>query len=206
VKYYLDCINFIRNFVLEIKTKTNKRNFKMYKFLLPNTMPNEVANLINTWGQISKSPYSNSFYNTNEKSWDYTPEGSFRISDHWNFTSDDNKIHCKTNVEVKPNTWTLAQYSNGVYVVIKYWDFAKEQPYHNYNFWQNFKFNQLSNAVKLQNALINNDVDFLKSELRITTKSGLNKVLKFAKNNNMAKLENGKLFVVTNEGRFSIKY
>jgi hypothetical protein len=178
----------------------------MYKFLLPNTMPNEVANLINNWVEVSKSPYSDSYYNTNEKSWDYTPEGSFRISDHWNFTSDGNKIHCKTNVDVKPNTWTLAQYSNGVYVVIKSWEFAKEQTYHNYNIWQNFKFNQLSNAIKLQNALVNNDVDFLKSELRITTKSGLNKVLKFAKKNNIAKLEKDNLFIVNKEAKFSMIY
>lgn len=46
---------------------------------------------------ISKSPYSNSFY-AHEKSdtidWGNKPEGSYRMSDHWNFG--DNQEHCKT--------------------------------------------------------------------------------------------------------------
>lgn len=153
----------------------------MYKTTLPRTMPNELCNLIDSWEKVSKSPYSNSFYNTNEKSWDFTPEGSFRISDHWNFKSDDNKIHCKTNVEVKSNTWTLAQYINGVYVVVKSYEFSKEENLHNKYIYRAFKFESLQKAYKLQLSYINGDIDSIKDMLNIKTKSLLNKVLKFAK-------------------------
>ena len=48
--------------------------------------------------RISKSPYSESFYvhNPNEIiDWDTKPEGSIRISDHWNWKGNfSNEIHC----------------------------------------------------------------------------------------------------------------
>lgn len=64
------------------------------------TMPVELRRFVLNKCTHS-SPYnrteSGSYYNTADKSWDYTPDGSIRVSDHWNFPSRGN-IHCKTDV------------------------------------------------------------------------------------------------------------
>ena len=62
----------------------------MKKILLPQKAkitPKEVLEEINKFKHINKSPYSSSYYNVQGITWDYKPEGSLRISDHWNFTS-----------------------------------------------------------------------------------------------------------------------
>lgn len=81
-------------------------------------MPDALIEEIKTWKIISKSPYSHSYYNDACKSWNYTTEGSLRVSDHWNFVSW-GETHCPTNVPVKDMNWILAQYKDGVYHVIK---------------------------------------------------------------------------------------
>lgn len=82
--------------------------------------PKEVLDEINKFEHINKSPYSNSFYNVPGVTWDYKPEGSLRISDHWNFTSKDKK-HCilDSTEELIENNWLLAKYTEGKYHVLK---------------------------------------------------------------------------------------
>ena len=73
---------------------------------------------------ISKSPYSESFYihNPNEIiEWDTKPEGSIRISDHWNWQYDfSNKIHCPIeNAGDEPIYKKLVCiYTNGKYKIL----------------------------------------------------------------------------------------
>lgn len=83
-------------------------------------LPDEVVDELLSWKKISKSPYSLSFYNDFGIAWDSKPEGSLRLSDHWNFESR-GKVHCKLNTtdEYISKTWILARYENGIYVEIK---------------------------------------------------------------------------------------
>lgn len=83
-------------------------------------LPDAAAKVIENWNIISKSPYSNSFYNTDDITWDYKPEGSLRLSDHWNFYTNGEQ-HCKLNItdEYIAGIWILAEYKNGVYNVIQ---------------------------------------------------------------------------------------
>jgi len=61
---------------------------------------------------------SGSYYDTPDKTWDYTPENSLRVSDHWNFTSY-GKTHCITDIDVQNNiNWTVAKWIDGRYMVI----------------------------------------------------------------------------------------
>lgn len=88
-----------------------------------NTMPSVVKKLIISWPFISKSPYSNSFYNTPGKSWDFTPPGSLRVADHWNFYSRET-YHCLTDKPVENNTeWALGQWDEKQYhyKILKTW-------------------------------------------------------------------------------------
>lgn len=63
---------------------------------------------------VSESPYSTSIYNSNDIDWNYKPEGSYRIADHWNFDG-----HCKTHQEVKNNTHlSVGIYRDGKYDII----------------------------------------------------------------------------------------
>lgn len=65
----------------------------------------------------SSSPYNRysggSFYSQEEKSWDFTPENTIRISDHWNFYSR-GKTHCVTDIDdsLLIGKWVVAQYNN----------------------------------------------------------------------------------------------
>lgn len=63
----------------------------------------------------SQSPYSLSFYSSKNIDWNYKPEGSLRVSDHWNFG--DNGEHCPTEESV--NGWAVGVYKNGIYHIIK---------------------------------------------------------------------------------------
>ena len=74
---------------------------------------------ISRWTEVRKSPWSDSFYNA-AVGWNYKPDGSYRISDHWNFTSK-GKLHCQTTTEIQDNLWALAQFdaSVGKYRILK---------------------------------------------------------------------------------------
>lgn len=92
--------------------ENNRIHYKSSSILV---MPQELRTFT-LQNCISASPYnkgySGSFYNTNEKSWDYTPDGTIRVSDHWNFYSQ-GTIHCITDIDDKKivGKWVVAQYS-----------------------------------------------------------------------------------------------
>jgi len=93
------------------------------------TMPQEIINYIyKNFNHIYGSPFSSSMYSKPGQTWEYTPPGQIRISDHWNFYSRDKsdpyseyKLHAITDKPVKDNThWTIAKKNNktGKYEVI----------------------------------------------------------------------------------------
>ena len=69
-------------------------------------------NWTNEW---SKSPYSMSFYSSKDISWGYKPEGSLRVSNHWNFGYEGE--HCPTDEPVEG--WAVCRFENGKYHLIK---------------------------------------------------------------------------------------
>lgn len=83
-------------------------------------IPEEIKEEMKKWDIITKSPYGESFYSSDKISWGYKPEGSYRVSDHWNFTSKGSGgIHCVTDKEVEDNKEVcLGQYENGVYKIL----------------------------------------------------------------------------------------
>jgi hypothetical protein len=73
-------------------------------------IPGEIIQKMKTWEVIVKSPYSNTFYNSKDIGWGYKPDGSFRVSDHWNFEARGKK-HCLTESPVTNTTHvSLGQY------------------------------------------------------------------------------------------------
>lgn len=76
-----------------------------------------IFNIIKDWEELSMSPYSYSIYNKSNIEWNSKPEGSFRISDHWNFISNGEK-HCIMEDETLNNKWLLCQYKDGIYHVV----------------------------------------------------------------------------------------
>lgn len=77
--------------------------------------------LVNITPAWSMSPYSNSFYNSHDITWNYKPENSLRISDHWNFTTSyGSEIHCQTTNPAFKTGWAVGEYHHGVYTIIKY--------------------------------------------------------------------------------------
>ena len=68
------------------------------RFNIPDSIKNEMLK----WNIIFKSPFSNSFYSSDDISWSHKPHNSYRVSDHWNFTTNrSDKVHCKTTEPVK---------------------------------------------------------------------------------------------------------
>ncbi len=95
----------------------------MKKILVPiksKCKPIEVNEEIEKFKEIHKSPYSQTYYDTGDISWEYKPEGSLRISDHWNFESHGQK-HCvlESTDEYIQDNWMLAQYREGKYHILK---------------------------------------------------------------------------------------
>lgn len=84
---------------------------------LPTAMPRQIRREIQSWATVSKSPFSDSYYSMNGKTWNHTPEGCIRVSDHWNWV-DATGTHCATNRPVRNGDWTMARYESGVWVVI----------------------------------------------------------------------------------------
>jgi len=93
---------------------------KVLKSLKKSRFPKGVIEEISSWGILNKSPYSYSFYNSKKISWGSKPEGSLRISDHWNFESC-GETHCKLDTTDKylGGVWILARYENGIYKELK---------------------------------------------------------------------------------------
>ena len=85
----------------------------------PNAMPIKFRETVLSWPVARKSPFSSSYYNSKDISWQFKPEGSLRISDHWNFDNSGKK-HCVTDIPVRnKKTWALARYENGIYRVLE---------------------------------------------------------------------------------------
>ena len=114
-----------------IRNRLNPKNdseFDKYKDIFWRTinpkgrMPLEASIDISKWDVVNSSPYSASYYNSNNIGWSSKPEGSLRLSDHWNFKTDDySGIHCKLKGidGYQQNRWILAKYHNGEYEIIK---------------------------------------------------------------------------------------
>lgn len=98
---------------------SNNKFWNMYT-ILANVeklkIDDEVVEILKAFKTISKSPYSNSFYNAENITWGSKPENSLRISDHWNFSSYGEK-HCKTECGFT-NGWAIGRYQNGFYQII----------------------------------------------------------------------------------------
>jgi hypothetical protein len=87
---------------------------------LPQDFPAEFFDLMMGWVKLIKSPYGASYY-SGDVGWNYKEDGSYRISDHWNFFVK-GKYHCVTSTECPDDThWTLCKYDSksGKYHVIK---------------------------------------------------------------------------------------
>ena len=63
----------------------------------------------------SQSPYGESFYSSKNIGWGYKPEGSLRVSDHWNFGEDGEHCHTAEPVE----GWAVCRFENGVYHLVQ---------------------------------------------------------------------------------------
>lgn len=82
-------------------------------------IPQVIIDEMKKWDVIYKSPYGSSFYNTTEIDWNYKPDGSLRVSNHWNFSTNRTKftgrIHCKTNKRISNNViFALAKYNSSI--------------------------------------------------------------------------------------------
>lgn len=134
-----------QEFILEYLTpfdpesKTHKRNLEWFarnqnletipvkwEDLPKYNLPPGIIEKMKVWDEILKSPYSNSFYSTSQTSWNHKPEGSFRVSNHWNFYSRrDSKIHCKTVEPIENDwQWCLGQFEGGKYRIL----YCEEDP------------------------------------------------------------------------------
>lgn len=83
-------------------------------------IPEEIKKEMATWEVINKSPYSNSFYSSLEVGWNSKPNGSYRVSDHWNFYTRE-KWHCQTDKKVPNNSHiSLAKYDQNIgrYIIL----------------------------------------------------------------------------------------
>ena len=98
----------------------------MQEFVFPWSMPSALREIITSWPDATKSPYSNSYYSSSEKSWDYTPVGCLRASDHWTFRSrkspDPKKVHCPLDRKITDGSWVLARWNGTKYITQRVYD------------------------------------------------------------------------------------
>lgn len=77
------------------------------------TMPAALVRKAIAMGVTNPSPYNRygggSYYNTPNKSWEFTPGDTVRVSDHWNFISR-GETHCRTDIPVPSGTWAIGHY------------------------------------------------------------------------------------------------
>lgn len=95
--------------------KINKELEKCYSEGLNHAQDNLAQNIMLWAKEWSQSPYSYSFYSSKNIDWGYKPEGSLRVSDHWNFGEDGE--HCPTAEPV--DGWAVCKFENGKYHLIK---------------------------------------------------------------------------------------
>ena len=74
-------------------------------------IPDQIIEMMSSWEVINKSPYSDTFYSSTDIGWNHKPDKYYRVSDHWNFTTQGNK-HCITDESVPNNTHiSIGQYN-----------------------------------------------------------------------------------------------
>ena len=84
------------------------------------TVPPQIKAIVAEWDGIWKSPYSLSLYDTGDKDWDHTPEGSLRVSDHWNFRDSEGRLHCEVRgQQPRRGFWAVARFEDGAYVILE---------------------------------------------------------------------------------------
>lgn len=82
-------------------------------------MPMDAIREVESWKVKSKSPYSNSWYNCEGITWDYKPEGSLRLSDHWCWESN-GEVHCElADAPGYQSSWRLAIRKDGKYHTVR---------------------------------------------------------------------------------------
>ena len=110
---FLTSENF--NSALALIEETILENGKMRSYrkssfgFLNEKMSKKIIKILDTWKIVSQSPYSYSFYNSDFIDWNYKPDKSLRISNHWNFVSE-GEIHCATDCGTK-NGWYVGKYN-----------------------------------------------------------------------------------------------
>lgn len=83
------------------------------------TLPTAAQDKLKSFRIVNKSPYSQSFYDSDNIGWDSKPEGSLRLADHWGFQSK-GSVHCKIKGSDKYETgWKLGVYSKGEYIILE---------------------------------------------------------------------------------------
>lgn len=100
-------------------SKKYEQLLSIYERIYNEEKRNEILKTLITFKKINKSPYSNSFYDSDNIDWDSKPEGSLRLSDHWNFYSWGEQHCCLDCTDEYTQKWLLCQYQNGVYHVVK---------------------------------------------------------------------------------------
>lgn len=98
-----------KDFDWKIFLKTNATTITSSKY---EAMKYVIQNETNEW---SRSPYSMSFYDSKDIDWGYKPEGSIRVSDHWNFGEEGE--HCPTAEPV--DGWAVCRFENGKYHLVQ---------------------------------------------------------------------------------------
>ena len=79
----------------------------------------KLQKIIKKYNFCQQSPYSESFYTEGKITWGSKPEGSLRLSDHWNFESE-GKTHCKLdNTSEYLQKWLVCEYHNGTYHIVE---------------------------------------------------------------------------------------
>ena len=110
----------------ELERDSTKSQVADLDILYPSSMSNEARRELQKFEVISKSPYSDSFYDITNKSWNDNPIGSLRLSDHWNFESQ-GVLHEITLPPPSLTSWTLARLENDGYHIIKSWPKLNEE-------------------------------------------------------------------------------
>lgn len=132
---------------------------------IPITMDKNLVSIMKKWKVITKSPFSDSFYDITNKSWEDDFNQSFyRVADHWNFrTSFDDKIHCQTDKPVKNNQeWVLAKFDpkTKIYKVVKIFDYliGLQQNHHDETGFNKEKAEEIFNYLPIQIPMTQNQI------------------------------------------------
>jgi hypothetical protein len=107
--------------------KLNEESVPLFNILngLPSDMPIELIKHISTWDMIIKSPYGFSYYSATV-GWDFKTHDSYRIADHWNFSSK-GKLHCQTTEPVPHDYYTIGKFDDNIKRYIPIASYPKTQ-------------------------------------------------------------------------------